>query len=297
MKKYLVFLLTALLLTVLAACGTTDNEEEAENSNTENETEETAEENNEEEASTEKETIVVGASSVPHAEILEEAVPLLEEEGIELQIETYQDYVFPNDDLENGTLDANYFQHIPYLETQMEEKGFDFVNLGGIHFEPMGIYSKNIENLEDVQEGTVVIMSNSVSDHGRVLALLESEGLIKLDENVDIVDATVNDVVENPLNLEFDTDIDAGFLPEFYEREADSLVAINTNYAIEAGLTPSEDSLVIEGSDTPYVNVIAARSEDENNEALQKLVEVLRSEEIQNFINEKYEGAVVPVSE
>ncbi|KAB8129339.1 methionine ABC transporter substrate-binding protein [Gracilibacillus oryzae] len=299
MRKYLVFLLAAAFLLIgLAACGTGNNEEESANGDTENNEEQTTTENSEEEANTEElETIVVGASNVPHAEILEEAVPLLKEEGIDLQIETYQDYVFPNDDLENGTLDANFFQHIPYLEGQIEDKGFDFVNLGGIHIEPMGIYSQNITNLDDVTEGTVVIMSNSVADHGRILSLLEREGLITLDENIDPVDATVNDIVENPLNLEFDTDIDPGFLPEFYEREADALVAINTNYAIEADLVPSEDALILEGSESPYVNIIAARSEDENNENLLKLVEVLRSEEIQNFINEKYEGAVVPVSE
>ncbi|UOQ48888.1 MetQ/NlpA family ABC transporter substrate-binding protein [Gracilibacillus caseinilyticus] len=273
MKKF-VTLLFALLLFVLAACGT--SEEDSQNA----------------EGPTE---LTVGATSVPHAEILEEAKPLLEEKGIELTIEEYQDYVFPNDDLDSGTLDANYFQHIPYLESQMEEKGFDFVNMGGIHIEPMGIYSKNIKSIDDIKEGTVVIMSNSVADHGRVLSLLQNKDLIKLDESVDPVDATVKDVVENPLNLEFETEVDAGFLPEFYNREADALVAINTNYAIEADLVPTEDALILEGSESPYVNVIAARKEDENNEAIKTLVEVLRSEEIQTFIEEKYEGAVVPV--
>ncbi|WP_305037403.1 MetQ/NlpA family ABC transporter substrate-binding protein [Gracilibacillus salinarum] len=273
MKK-LVTLLLALLLFALAACGTSEED----NQNAEGPTE-----------------LTVGATSVPHAEILEEAKPLLEEEGIELTIEEYQDYVFPNDDLDSGTLDANYFQHIPYLESQMEEKGFDFVNMGGIHIEPMGIYSKNIKSVDDIKEGTVVIMSNSVADHGRVLSLLQNKDLIKLDESVDPVDATVKDVVENPLNLEFETDVDAGFLPEFYNREADALVAINTNYAIEADLVPTDDALILEGSDSPYVNVIAARKEDEDNEAIKTLVDVLRSEEIQTFIEEKYEGAVVPV--
>jgi D-methionine transport system substrate-binding protein len=288
-KKLLTLLFATLLLFALAACGTANEEDEAADNNNGEETEGTEEQ--------ELTELVVGASSVPHAEILEEAKPLLEEQGIELEVEVYQDYVFPNDDLESGTLDANYFQHIPYLEAQMEEKGFDFVNIGGIHIEPMGIYSQNIKSIDDIENGTVVIMSNSVADHGRVLSLLEREGLITLDEDVEAVDATVQDVVENPRNLEFDTDIDAGFLPEFYEREADALVAINTNYAIEADLVPTDDALILEGSESPYVNVIAARAEDEDSEALHTLVEVLRSEEIQTFIEEKYEGAVVPVNE
>lgn len=295
MKKTLTFLLIGLLFVMLAACGTSDEEE---NQPGGEETEEnTAEQENGETADEELTEIVVGASSVPHAEILEVAAPLLEEEGINLEIEIYQDFVFPNDDLDGEILDANYFQHIPYLETTMEEKGYDFVNLGAIHIEPMGIYSGEISTVDDVTEGTVVIMSNSVSDHGRILSLLEREGLITLDENVDEVDAQISDIVENPLNLEFDAEVDPGLLPEFYQREEGALVAINTNYAIEAGLTPEEDAVILEETDSPYVNVVAARAEDENNEALQTLVDVLRSEEIQTFIEEEYEGAVVPVTE
>ena len=277
MKKLLLALLGITLIVTLAACGSSDEE-----SNGDSNGEDTTE-------------IVVGATSVPHAEVLEEAKPLLEEKGIDLTIETYQEYVLPNEDLDNGTLDANYFQHIPYFESQQEDIGYDFVNIGGIHIEPLGIYSKNIESIDNVEEGTVVLLSRSVADHGRVLTLLEQNDLIKIDENVNKDAATVEDVVENPLNLEFDASIEPALLPEFYEREEDALVAINTNYAIQAGLEPREDSLIIEESDSPYVNIIAARAEDENNEALQTLVEVLRSEEITNFIEEKYEGAVVPV--
>ena len=277
MKKLLLALLGITLIVTLAACGSAEEE-----SNVDSNGEDTTE-------------IVVGATSVPHAEVLEEAKPLLEEKGIDLTIETYQEYVLPNEDLDNGTLDANYFQHIPYFESQQEDIGYDFVNIGGIHIEPLGIYSKNIESIDNVEEGTVVLLSRSVADHGRVLTLLEQNDLIKIDENVNKDAATVEDVVENPLNLEFDASIEPALLPEFYEREEDALVAINTNYAIQAGLEPREDSLIIEESDSPYVNIIAARAEDENNEALQTLVEVLRSEEITNFIEEKYEGAVVPV--
>jgi D-methionine transport system substrate-binding protein len=280
MKKIWTSLIAVLFILVLAACGSSNEEETSSGSEGEGGTKE----------------IKVGATSVPHAEVLEKAKPMLEEKGITLEIEEYQDYILPNQDLDEGRIDANYFQTIPYMETQEEEKGYDFANLGGIHIEPIGVYSQKYENLEDVEEGTTLVMSRSVSTHGRVLSLLEKEGLIKLDESVEKVEATVQDIVENPKNIEFDTGVDAANLPQVYQREENVLVAINTNYAIEADLSPSEDSIILEESDSPYVNVVAANSEDKDNEALNTLVEVLRSEEIVNFIKEEYDGAVVPVS-
>ncbi|TGB02215.1 MetQ/NlpA family ABC transporter substrate-binding protein [Halobacillus salinus] len=280
MKKILTGAAVLLLVLVLAACGSSENESDA--SGSEGEESETTE-------------IKVGASSVPHAEVLEQAKPILAEEGIELTIEEYQDYILPNQDLDEGRIDANYFQTIPYLDQQSEAKGYDFVNLGGIHIEPIGVYSQKYDSLDNVEDGTTLVMSRSVSTHGRVLSLLEKHDLIKLDEDVEKVNATVQDVVENPKNIEFDTGVDPANLPEVYDREEEVLVAINTNYAIEAGLVPSEDAIILESSESPYVNVVAAQSKDEDNEALQTLVEVLRSEEIQNFIKEEYDGAVVPV--
>lgn len=280
MKKIWTGALALLFVLVLAACGSSEDDTSG----------------SEEEGSEESSEIKVGATSVPHAEVLEEAKPLLEEEGITLTIEEYQDYILPNKDLSEGRIDANYFQTIPYLEVQEEENGFDFVNLGGIHIEPIGVYSQKYDNLEDIEEGTTLVMSRSVSTHGRILSLLEKEGLITLDESVEKVEATVDDIVENPKNIEFDTGVDAAGLPEVYKREENVLVAINTNYAIEAGLVPKEDAIILEGTNSPYVNVVAAQSKDEDNEALNKLVEILRSEEIQNFIKEEYNGAVVPVS-
>ncbi|WP_411953763.1 MetQ/NlpA family ABC transporter substrate-binding protein [Alkalibacillus sp. S2W] len=279
MKKGILFVTSLLLVAVLAACGTGEAEGGGSGD------------------SDGPVELTVGATPVPHTEVLEEAKPLLEEEGIELTIETFQDYILPNEALADGTLDANYFQHIPYLEDQKEQAGYDFVNLGGIHIEPMGIYSKNIDDISNVEEGTDVIMSRSVADHGRILSLLQKHDLIKIDPEVDPDKAEIDDVVENPKNLNFDASIEAGFLVENYKREEDALVAINTNYAIEGDLNPTEDSLIIEDTDAPYVNVIAARSEDKNSEALQTLVEVLRSDEIQSFMEEEYNGAVVPVSE
>lgn len=282
--KRLLTLFSILVVLVLAACGGSSNEES---------TDENAGEGAD---TTEEVTITVGASSVPHAEILEEAKPLLEEKGIILEIEPYEDYVLPNDDLAEGTLDANYFQHIPYLEQTVADTGYDLTHIGGIHIEPMGVYSKGIEDVDSIPERTEVILSNSVSDHGRILGLFQSQGLIKLDESVDVAAATIDDIVENPLDLKFSPDYDPAFLPEIYETEENALVVINTNFAISAGLNPLEDSLFIEGEDSPYVNVIAVRSEDKDREELKTLVEVLQSEEIQNFIIENYEGAVVPVN-
>lgn len=281
--KRLLTLFSVLLILVLAACG---------GGNTDN----TKEETNDEATETGEVTIKIGASSVPHAEILEEAAPILAEKGITLEIEAYEDYVLPNDDLASGALDANYFQHIPYLEQTVADTGYELTHIGGVHIEPIGIYSKTITNIEDVPEGTEVIISNSVTDQGRILNLFQETGLIKLADDVVVDKATIDDIVENPKDLKFTPEYEPAFLPELYETEENALVVINTNYAIGAGLDPKNDSIFIEEDDSPYVNVIAVKTEDENNEALNTLVEVLHSEEIQNFILENYEGAVVPVN-
>ncbi|MUV39162.1 Membrane lipoprotein TpN32 [Lentibacillus sp. JNUCC-1] len=280
MKKLVVFL-GLLLVVFLTACGdgeTNSNDEGAANGGSDEET-----------------SIKVGATSVPHAEILEEAKPILAEKGIELNIQEFQDYVTPNDALAEGEIDANYFQHIPYLEQTIADTGYDFDHFKGIHIEPMGIYSKDFTSLDDVPKGSEVILSNSVADHARVLALFAEAGLIELDDSVEASEYTFDDITANPKELEFLPDYDAAFLPELYETEDDVLVVINTNYAIEAGLNPLEDALFIEGEESRYVNVVAVRSEDKDHEALKTLVDVLHSDEIQTFIKEKYDGAVVPV--
>ncbi|WLV23898.1 MetQ/NlpA family ABC transporter substrate-binding protein [Aciduricibacillus chroicocephali] len=274
MKK-LYALLAALLVLTLAACGTSGDSDKKDEKK--------------------DKVIKIGASSTPHAEILKKAEPLLEKKGIKLDIKEYQDYVFPNDDLADGKLDANFFQHIPYLEDTVEKTGYDITSIGGIHIEPMGVYSKNIKSVKDIKDGTEVVLSRSVADHGRVLGLFESQGLIKLKDGVKKQKATVKDIVENKKKLKFSADVDAASLPEVYEKEGDTLVAINTNYAIQAGLKPTKDALFIEGSESPYVNVIAVQKKDKDNKDLKELVNVLHSKEIQDFIKEKYNGAVVPV--
>jgi D-methionine transport system substrate-binding protein len=279
MKKWLNVVFMLVMVLVLAACGTSEEKTEG--------------------GSGDKGTkkLVVGASNVPHAEILEEAKPLLEEKGIELEIVTFQDYILPNQALNEEELDANYFQHIPYLNAQMAENGYDFVNAGGIHIEPIGVYSQKYKNLDELPDGAHIIVSSSVADHGRILTMLEKQGLITLKEGIEKTAATVEDIIENPKNLHFDAEYEAALLPQIYNNGEGDAVLINSNYAIDAGLNPIEDSIAIEESDSPYVNVIAVRSGDESREEITALVDVLRSEEIQNFILEKYEGAVVPVKE
>ncbi|MFD1737692.1 methionine ABC transporter substrate-binding lipoprotein MetQ [Bacillus salitolerans] len=267
MKKILTFVSLVAVLFTLAACGGNEGK------------------------------LVVGASNVPHAEILEQAKPILAEKGIELEIIPFQDYILPNKALADEEIDANYFQHIPYLEAQIAENEYDFVNAGGIHIEPIGVYSQKYKSLDELPDGATIIMSNSVADHGRILTMLQSQGLITLTEGIDTTTATVDDIAENPKNLVFKADVEAGLLPQVYNNNEGDAVLINTNYAIDAGLNPLKDAIAIEGPDSPYVNIIAVRTGDENLEAIKTLVEVLRSEAIQSFITEKYEGAVVPVSE
>ncbi|MRG85156.1 MetQ/NlpA family ABC transporter substrate-binding protein [Salinibacillus xinjiangensis] len=292
MKKLFTLFISILFVVTLTACGTGDEPDESDGSNGESQTDDSTEETNE------TTSITVGATAVPHAEVLEQAKPILAEQGIDLKIETYDDYVLPNRDLYEGRLDANYYQHTPYLNQQLKEfEEYDFVSLGGIHIEPIGIYSSNISSVDEIPENTPVLLSSSVADHGRILALFEREGLITFKDGVDPQSASIDDIDENPKNLEFDATYDPALLPQFYEREEDALVAINTNYAIEADLHPAEDALILEGSESPYANLVVTNSENENDEALQTLVEVLRSEEIQNFMEEEYKGAIVPVSE
>jgi D-methionine transport system substrate-binding protein len=284
--------------------GETNNEAEtndaAETEETDNETADnnTADENNGNEAAEDFETLTVGASNVPHAEILEFSESLLEEEGVELEIVTFNDYILPNQSLDEGELDANYFQHVPYLESQMEEFDYDFVNKGGIHIEPIGLYSQEYDSLDALPEGAEIIMSSSVADHGRILMMLEEEGLITLEEEAGI-NATIDDIAENPNDFNFQDNVEAALLPTAYENNEGDAVLINSNYALDAGLNPLEDAIAMESADgdNPYVNVIAANSEDEDDERLDILVDVLRSEDVRGFIEENYEGAVVPVEE
>ncbi|TYP49244.1 MetQ/NlpA family ABC transporter substrate-binding protein [Thermosediminibacter litoriperuensis] len=237
-----------------------------------------------------KTTIKVGATPVPHAEILNVVKPLLEKEGITLEIVEFTDYVQPNLKLAEKELDANFFQHIPYLEDFSKEHNLDLTYIAKVHIEPMGIYSQKIKNLSELKEGATIAIPNDATNGGRALLLLQSAGVIKLRPDAGIK-ATVADIVENPKNIKI-SELEAATLPRVLP-DVDAAV-INTNYALEAGLVPTKDALFIESADSPYVNILAVRRGDESRPELKKLAEALNSPEVKKFIDEKYQGAVVP---
>ncbi|GAA0369097.1 MetQ/NlpA family ABC transporter substrate-binding protein [Bacillus horti] len=286
------FILLALLLIVslvAVACGQGEESAPNEEQNQGETPSEGTEENTNE---TETQVLKVGATAVPHAEILEEVVaPLLEEQGISLEVTVFQDYILPNKNLFEGDLDANFFQHIPYLTSQNEEHNYGLVEVAGVHIEPMGGYSDRYDSIEDLPDGALILHPDAVSEEGRVLALLESKGLITLAEGVGFY-GTVRDIVDNPHNFEF-RGVEAATLAQAYV-DGD-LAIINTNYALQAGLSPAEDSLILEEPDNnPYVNVLAALEANQNDEGIQKLAEALNSPEVRDYILEKYEGNVIP---
>ncbi|AXF56169.1 MetQ/NlpA family ABC transporter substrate-binding protein [Salicibibacter kimchii] len=298
MSKFYKLIAVGTLTTLLVACGA---DEEAADETQTDENGDAAEEGEDTEAAEDEEPseLVVGATNVPHAEILEFAEDLLAEEGIELEIETFNDYALPNQALDNEDLDANFFQHRPFLADQLEEfEEYDIVEAGGVHIEPIGVYSQEYGSLEELPEGATILMSDSVADHGRVLTMFEEAGLIELGD-VDGVEATMDDIEENPNDYEFEPQYEAALLPQAYENNEGDAVLINSNYAIDYDLSPLEDSIASESADAdnPYVNVIAVNSEDEEDEDIATLMDVLQSDEVQEFIEEEYAGAVVPVEE
>lgn len=273
-KKLVVGLLTAALALSLAACGSSEKSGDGD-----------------------EKVIKIGASNVPHAKILEQAEPILEKEGIKLEIEPYQDYILPNKDLDSKDLDANFFQHIPYLEDQIKSNGYDFESAGGVHIEPIGIYSQKYKKLEDLPKGATILVSNSVADQGRILTLLEAKGLITLKDGVKKSTAQLKDIDKNPKNLKIDTKTAPELLVQMYKNNEGDAVIINSNYAIDAGLIPTKDAIAIEDSNSPYVNVVAVRKGDKDKEEIKELMKVLHSKEIQDYIKKEWKGSVVPVNQ
>ena len=243
-------------------------------------------------------TIKIGASSTPHAEILEFAKPILAEQGIDLDIVVYDDYVFPNTHVEEGELDANYFQHTPYMDTFNEENGTHLVSVGLVHYEPFGIYPGKTATLEELADGATIAIPNDGSNETRALLLLQQEGLITLDEGVDASsNATKYDIVDNPHNYEI-IEQEAAQIP--LSLEDVDIAVINGNYALQAGLNAGTDALAVEdasgdGAKT-YANILCVKEGNENNEAILALLDVLQSDEVAQFIDETYEGAVVAIT-
>lgn len=242
-------------------------------------------------------TITVIATPEPHSSILEQCKPLLAEKGYELEIIVVDDYYTPNKSLDMDEADANYFQHVPFFNGEVETNGYDIAIAAYIHIEPFGFYSKTIKDQNELKDGDRIIISNSVADHGRILAILDKAGILKLKEGADPQTATLDDVVENPLNLVFEQ-VNPEMLTSTYENEDNvALVAINGNYAIGAGLNPTKDAVILEQADetNPYVNIVACRTEDLNSDKINALVEVMKSDTIKNYITETYaDGSVIP---
>lgn len=242
-------------------------------------------------------TIKVAASATPHAEILEEARGLLEAEGYDLEVTIFNDYVQPNEVVESGDFDANYFQHIPYLESFNEEKGTHLVNAGGIHYEPFGIYPGTKKSLDELEEGDTIAVPNDTTNEARALLLLQDNGVIKLKEGAGL-NATVNDIEENTKNVKIE-ELEAAQVSRVVGEVA--FVVLNGNYALEANYSVKSDAIAYEKSDSEaartYVNVIAVKEGNEDNEAVQALVKVLKSDDIKKFIDEKYDGAVIAFEE
>ena len=236
----------------------------------------------------EDKTIKVGASPTPHAEILEVAKPLLEKQGYSLEVVEFDDYVLPNTSLAEGDLDANYFQHIPYLEQMNSEKDLKLTYTAKVHIEPMGIYSEKHESLDDLAEGAKIAVPNDATNEARALQLLAKNGIIEVADKELI---TAKDITKNPKNVEI-VEVDAASVPSSLA-DVDFAV-INTNYALNVNLNPTKDALAIESSDSPYVNILACREDNKDSEKVKALTEALNSKEVKSFIEEKYDGSIVP---
>lgn len=234
--------------------------------------------------------IKIGVSPNPHGQIIEQIVEDLKEEGIEVKIEIFTDYVTPNIALDDGDLHANYFQHGPYLEDFIQEQGVDLVPIADVHIEPMAIFSDSIDSLDNLEDGSVIAIPNDTVNGGRALLLLEAQGLIKMDKEAGIK-ASVRDIVENPRNFEF-KELEAATIPRVLDEV--HIACINGNYALDSGLNPVSDSIAIEDSNSPYTNIIAVRTEDKDNENFQKLIKALHSDKVRDYINETFDGAVIP---
>ena len=240
--------------------------------------------------SVQADSLSVAATAVPHAEILEFVKPALAKEGVELNIKVFTDYVQPNVQVAEKRLDANFFQHQPYLDEFNKSRGTELVSVAGVHVEPFGAYSSQHKTLADLPQGANVVIPNDATNGGRALLLLQKAGLITLKPEAGIL-ATPKDIVENPKTIKV-RELEAATLPRVLTQV--DLALINTNYALEAKLNPTKDALIIEGNDSPYVNILVARADNKDNAALQKLAKALNSAEVKAFIAEKYQGAVVP---
>ena len=276
MKKFGAFLLAGVLaIGTLTGCGSTDKKAEGST------------------GSTDSKVIKVAASATPHAEILEEAKPLLEKEGYDLEVTVFDDYVQPNEVVDSGDFDANYFQHAPYMEQFNKEKGTKLVDAGDIHYEPFGIYPGTKKSLDEIADGDEIAVPNDTTNEARALLLLQDNGIIKLKDGAGLT-ATVNDIAENPHNSKI-VELEAAQVARVTGETA--FVVLNGNYALQAGYSVKKDALAYEAADSEaaktYVNIIAVKDGNQDSDAIKALVKVLKSDDIKKFIDEKYDGAVI----
>lgn len=301
-KKLLTGILTGVLaIGLLAGCGSaadagdTAGTDQSANSTADTQNTETADDKAVTETPQEsKGTITVAASATPHAEILETAKGILAEQGWDLQVTIFDDYILPNEVVESGEFDANYFQHIPYMENNNAEKGTHLVNAGGIHYEPFGIYPGTKTDLTKLEKGDVIAVPNDTTNEARALQLLSDNGIITLKDGVGL-EATVKDITENPYNLEIE-ELEAAQVARIAPEVA--FVVLNGNYALQAGFSVGKDAVAYEKSDSEaartYVNVIAVKEGNEESAGIKALVEVLKSDAVKKYIEDTYDGAVIP---
>ncbi len=272
MKKFLIGILT---LGVIFSCGKKEETPAADAGNPDAQKEQ---------------KLVSGATPTPHAEILEQVKDELKKEGVDLEIKIFDDYVLPNRLLGEKTLDANYFQHVPYMEEFAQKNNMELVAVAKIHVEPLAVYSKSVKDLSELPKGADVLIPNDPTNRGRALILLDKSGIIKLKDNQKL-DSTVEDIAENPKKLKV-TALNADQIPTRLSEVGAAV--INGNFAMKNNLNPLTDGIFIEDKDSPYANVITVLKGNENDERIQKLVKALQSEKIKKFIEEKYQGSVVP---
>jgi len=278
MKKFGAFLLAGVLaIGALTGCGSTDKKAESST------------------GSTDTQVIKVAASATPHAEILEEAKPLLAKEGYDLQVTVFDDYVQPNEVVDSGDFDANYFQHAPYMEQFNKEKGTKLVDAGDIHYEPFGIYPGTKKSLDEIADGDEIAVPNDTTNEARALLLLQDNGLIKLKDGAGLT-ATKKDIVENKKDLAI-KEIEAAQIPRSL-KDVD-IAVVNGNYALQAGLKVNKDALATEDADSvgakTYGNIVAVKKGNEKLAATKALIKALKSDTVKKYINDKYDGAVVPL--
>lgn len=280
MKKKLLSLALATILTagLVTGCGSSTSSSDQSSS----------------QDNTQKKTITVAASQTPHSEILAEAAKILEKQGYELKVTVFDDYVQPNNVVESGEFDTNYMEHVPYMEQFNKENGTHIVNAGGIHYEPFGIYPGTKKKLDDLAEGDTIAIPNDTTNEARALLLLQDNGLLTLKDGAGLT-ATINDIKENPKKLKFQ-ELEAAQVAKVKDEVA--FVVLNGNYALEAGYSVSKDSIAYEKADSEaaktYVNIIGVKEGNENSDGIKALVKVLKSDDIKKFINDKYDGAVIP---